>query len=392
MKRLILVLMMVPAGFLWAQAVVRGDLVELGQQIRNSMPESGSNGFVVPVDSQMVAFQNVIAMIGQDNYASVAAMLSPYGYEWISFIDTVVAESLIVVRELNPIQRGWGTYIRNPRSTNDLAMEIPHPIFDTNTWKLGIRAYLRMRARWCQMAGTHRYANTDSSSDVAHRTRTVFHAVHKTISAFRAIQVHGFNKAANPNYASYADVIISNGTTNPPAELTTLESNYESREMTATVFSIATYNESWRLGATSNVQGQWSNANGKKFVHIEHDYPIRTTDSKLLQAVEAMNAVFGAPTDVAEDAHVPRTAGLGQNYPNPFNPGTVISFQSSVVSRVELRVFDVLGREVAVLVNAELMPGRHEVRWDASEMPSGIYFYTMTSGEVRLTRRMILLK
>jgi len=162
--------------------------------------------------------------------------------------------------------------------------------------------------------------------------------------------------------------------------------------MTATVFSIATYNESWRLGATSNVQGQWSNANGKKFVHIEHDYPIRTTDSKLLQAVEAMNAVFGAPTDVAEDAHVPRTAGLGQNYPNPFNPGTVISFQTSVVSRVELRVFDVLGREVAVLVNGELMPGRHEVRWDASEMPSGIYFYTMTSGEVRLTRRMILLK
>jgi hypothetical protein len=88
----------------------------------------------------------------------------------------------------------------------------------------------------------------------------------------------------------------------------------------------------------------------------------------------------------------PNTFSLDQNFPNPFNPSTAISYQLSAVSRAELRVYDVLGREVATLVNAVQQPGMYRVTWDASGFPSGIYFYRLTIDGAVLSRNMILLK
>lgn len=83
---------------------------------------------------------------------------------------------------------------------------------------------------------------------------------------------------------------------------------------------------------------------------------------------------------------------LAQNFPNPFNPTTAISFQLPAVSRVELKVFDLLGREVAVLVNGVMNGGPHQVRWDASRFPSGIYYYRLRIGNELSTKSMILLR
>ncbi len=73
---------------------------------------------------------------------------------------------------------------------------------------------------------------------------------------------------------------------------------------------------------------------------------------------------------------VPSTLTLSQNYPNPFNPATVISYQLSVFSRVSLRIYDILGREVATLVNGEQPPGVYKVEWKAA-ISSGVYFYRL---------------
>ena len=73
--------------------------------------------------------------------------------------------------------------------------------------------------------------------------------------------------------------------------------------------------------------------------------------------------------------HVPSTFSLSQNYPNPFNPETAISYRLSAVSQVVLKVFDVLGREIAVLCDDVRSGGTHVARWDASALPSGVYFY-----------------
>jgi len=97
-------------------------------------------------------------------------------------------------------------------------------------------------------------------------------------------------------------------------------------------------------------------------------------------------------TGVGASFELPRHFVLEQNYPNPFNPTTVISYQLSVVSGVNLRVFDLLGREVAVLVNEEKPAGTYSVIWNATGFPSGLYFYALQAGIQRQTKGMMLIK
>jgi hypothetical protein len=107
------------------------------------------------------------------------------------------------------------------------------------------------------------------------------------------------------------------------------------------------------------------------------------------QLAERMSGTTGVDRS---ELSTPETMYLEQNYPNPFNPTTAIIYQLSVVSFVTLKVFDVLGREVATLVNEVNQPGIHGVRWDGSAFPSGVYFYSLQTGDFRSTRRMLLIK
>jgi hypothetical protein len=88
----------------------------------------------------------------------------------------------------------------------------------------------------------------------------------------------------------------------------------------------------------------------------------------------------------------PKEFMLYQNYPNPFNLNTVISYQLPVNSNITLKVYDILGNEVATLVNEEKQPGNYEVKWNASNVSSGIYFYQLMTGDYVDTKKMILLK
>ncbi|AFH48752.1 5'-Nucleotidase domain protein [Ignavibacterium album JCM 16511] len=88
----------------------------------------------------------------------------------------------------------------------------------------------------------------------------------------------------------------------------------------------------------------------------------------------------------------PNTFELYQNYPNPFNPGTKISWQSPVRSWQTLKVYDILGNEVITLVDEYREAGIYEVEFNASTLPSGVYFYQLKSGDFRESRKMILLR
>lgn len=89
---------------------------------------------------------------------------------------------------------------------------------------------------------------------------------------------------------------------------------------------------------------------------------------------------------------IPNYFSLAQNYPNPFNPSTAIKFSVPQAEVVSLKVYDVLGKEVAVLVNELKQPGFHTVDFDASNLASGIYFYRIDAGEFTSVKRMILIK
>jgi hypothetical protein len=100
-----------------------------------------------------------------------------------------------------------------------------------------------------------------------------------------------------------------------------------------------------------------------------------------------------SPLD-AEDgfAGLPRVLNLNQNYPNPFNPTTTIAFSLPERAHATLRVYNILGQEVVTLVDEVLSPGEHEIRWDASDRASGVYFYRLTFKDKAPTKKMALLK
>nr|HMT10926.1 T9SS type A sorting domain-containing protein [Ignavibacteria bacterium] len=93
-----------------------------------------------------------------------------------------------------------------------------------------------------------------------------------------------------------------------------------------------------------------------------------------------------------QSIEIPNYFSLAQNYPNPFNPTTSIKFSVPTPEMVTLKVYDVLGKEVAVLVNEMKQPGFHTVDFDASRLASGIYFYRIDAGQFSSVKRMALIK
>lgn len=98
-------------------------------------------------------------------------------------------------------------------------------------------------------------------------------------------------------------------------------------------------------------------------------------------------------TPVEEVARgVPHGYEMSQNYPNPFNPTTAISYRLSAVGHVTLRVYDVLGREVATLVNSRQTAGEHSVVFDSRNLSSGVYIYELTANNFISVKKMLMLK
>ena len=83
---------------------------------------------------------------------------------------------------------------------------------------------------------------------------------------------------------------------------------------------------------------------------------------------------------------------LQQNYPNPFNPSTNIQYAIGSRQFVSLKVYDILGREIATLVNEEKPAGNYELEFDGTALPSGVYFYQLKAGNFVETKKMILIR
>lgn len=93
-----------------------------------------------------------------------------------------------------------------------------------------------------------------------------------------------------------------------------------------------------------------------------------------------------------EDEMQPQTFSLEQNYPNPFNPVTKIKFTLASNEYTTLKVYDIIGKEITTLVNNQMEKGHYEINFDASNLPSGVYFYTLNAGGYKETRKMILMR
>jgi hypothetical protein len=107
---------------------------------------------------------------------------------------------------------------------------------------------------------------------------------------------------------------------------------------------------------------------------------------------QKLNQAICNQTEVSETFSGPQGFGLMQNYPNPFNPSTQIGFQVADYGLVTLKVYDVLGREVATLVNEGLKAGSHQTTFDATGLASGVYLYRLQAGGVAETKKLLLFR
>ncbi len=102
---------------------------------------------------------------------------------------------------------------------------------------------------------------------------------------------------------------------------------------------------------------------------------------------------FTRPDDINETGDLlPSDFALMQNYPNPFNAATTIKYNLPFASEVKLDIFDISGRKVRELVNEYQEAGFHQIKWDAENAPSGIYFYRLKAGEKTSSSKMLLIK
>ncbi len=121
---------------------------------------------------------------------------------------------------------------------------------------------------------------------------------------------------------------------------------------------------------------------------------VPTTDYLYIYLKHFSKIMFGVPDGVTEvnGNNMEFKYNLAQNYPNPFNPTTKISYSLAKPGFTKLAIYNSIGTEVKTLVTKYETAGNHNISFDASGLPSGIYFYTLTSGNFKSTKKMILLK
>lgn len=399
-----------------------GDLKNEIISISSNMPGSGSEGYVKPSLADLNNWRDIISRMLEGEYLSADSLIQdnfPY-YELILFTDTSFEnKEYYLLREEVPIGKGWGTFIINPSFNREIAIEVPHARYDTNTNKEGIDVFRFTGSHFFIMSGTHRCANSEESvcsgttsacgtsgpyrvSDMPHFYLTLFQVIHEEVTVRNpfsySIQIHGHAQS------NCEDFFMSNGhaTLSKPILYNIKNSLLAYGGVTVAVAGDGT--STCTLVASTNVQGRFTNGSSDPciqavssttgyFVHIEQSYYVRTNPSIYAKLTDAINENIQPVTGmkyIMETA--PSQLELITVYPNPFNPNTTIKYNVTENSLVSMKIYDALGREVETAVKRQLAIGNYYYQFDGTQKPSGIYFARIQFNNIEQTVKFNLLK
>ncbi|GEM_PF-6850285 len=176
-------------------------------------------------------------------------------------------------------------------------------------------------------------------------------------------------------FDSYGSLTLPNGTFGAlRVSGTTITNIYLSGSL---VNTLPSYNISW-LTESGN--------------QLEVEVDTNASGSVKVRSITLITVGATPATLVKASAQMPEKFVLAQNYPNPFNPSTQIEFSIPKDGYVTLKVYDMLGREVATLVNGELTASSYSITWNASNSASGVYLYKLDAGNYSVTKKMVLMK
>jgi hypothetical protein len=252
------------------------------EEIKAAMPGRDSNGYHAPTEAERDRFSRAVRLVLADSVAAADSVLDAFGYDATRVLETESLDTLVILEERTPVERGWGTYVFNESTDEAVDIHINHPIYDLNTHAVGTALYIAARARWLLVAGTHRYANAGEKSDMARRWDSIFQTVHMSVasSGRMAVSVHGFTPDYHSPPIDTTDLILSNGQTTAGAWDAT-ESAIDLRNLLRDAgwsAGLAAYDDGYEeLSGGINPQGRYSNSTfgHGRWIHVEIARPIR---------------------------------------------------------------------------------------------------------------------
>ncbi len=287
--------------------------------------------FVAASAPEMTDFEAVLALAMSDDWAEAFAAADAIGYEVVEFLDSVTGETFHILRErfvpgeIGFTGRGLFAFFTGSGARDEFVIEIPHPVFDSDTLEEGALALPDVRPRVLAIAGTHRNNHLDEStcdgtfdggdnfrvSDVAHHPDNFFHRahlwLHTNLPNMRTVQFHGFCCPGGGTYAALTDdSVVSNGFDNVPgvSDFSRIWADrIEAQAFLADGVDLSTVaifgEDTGLLGATNNLQGRITNGvaagaecntpavgASAQFHHLEQDPEVREEPQHVLDALK----------------------------------------------------------------------------------------------------------
>ena len=265
----------------------------VGDFVKN-VPRRGSEGMTLPTAAESDRFIDALRAAQGGDLEQAQRLGADLGYQVRAVTDDPTRRLLYLFGEQQDEDgswpHGWGLYVVAAHRARPLLIEVPHPVYDINTAEVGVAAFRRGDAEALFVAGAHRYANADGSSDVAHEADTMFARVNEALVDERHVvfQPHGFSDEGSDS-GDYGDVVVSAGTPMPPPAVVAV-----SAALRTAGFDVCQYDgdRCTALGATRNVEGMWCRTVGATFVHLELDRDVRDNPEQRIRvahtAVDAL--------------------------------------------------------------------------------------------------------
>lgn len=280
-------------GSRYAIETSSGDLVSYVNDYVGRNPGRGSNSYEVPSSRARASMSDAWRAVINGDLQKAADLAGPLGYGVVRYTDVATNIQVVLLAERRTVDgvwdRGWGLFGWAPTNEAAMIVEVAHPVADVDTEDMGVVAFRAASARGLLVAGAHRYANVDGAADVAHRTDSVFHAVHDlTLTAAPdVLQPHGYADSTVEH-----DVVVSRGAA-PSTVTIDVDTALDGIPLDSCLYDGA---ECAELAGTRNVQGASTRAGSGDFVHLEVARRVRN-DASARDAV-----VVVAATTVASAA------------------------------------------------------------------------------------------
>lgn len=275
---------------------IAGHLRNQIELLEELLPAAASEVYVIPTEKEQAAFAELVSALQTDNAARAAQLALENHYELLRYsdLDDNKAESYLL-RELKPIQKGWGLYLFRVGGTapGPILVEAPHPIADAGTPLVAVHLYQALHLQALLIAGAHRDANADGSADVAHAAQSIFQSIHaallKPTKNAIVLQIHGFDGSKHPDYPQVVlgfDRIFTGSKTNPADDQKNMLAQKIGSALTAQQISVGICDgKLWKdLCGVTTVQAD--SLSGEIFIHLEMDSSLRPNDKLFIAALK----------------------------------------------------------------------------------------------------------